>query len=730
MTSWASKIQPVFIGNRSFTSWWVRGPLAFLCALIVVIPQVAIIAGYIIIRDYTRGLPQTPNLVQWAKTQPRTSFIRSADGTIVAELPFKRGKEIGHRLPVTYEQIPETLIHAIMGAEDSRFFSHRGVDFYAVVRAALANYEAGRIKEGASTITQQVARNLLPKRIGYARTLRRKVREALLARRIERSYSKRQIFEVYANHVFFGATAYGVRAAARIYFSKELDELSLAECALIAGLIQAPSRLSPFDNKKNMKRAQARRDEVLRRMYRNAFIDDVALQLALSQPVELRPRRVVYGSLAAWHTETSRRMIQQQMPVVYNHGGITIETTARVALSHQAQRTALATSLRLSKKKHKRKGDDTTDGPQIGGLVWDYRTGYVEAVVGGLSWRKSQFDRATQACRQPGSAFKPILYAAGIVGDTITPGTPLRDAPIAEYDERLDVHWKPHNSGRQFQGVALAQDALAFSLNAPAVDVLDRVGTSRVRRMAQKLGISTELANVKPMALGASCVILLELARAFTVFARGGTSAQPVYVTRVRQGGMVLLDRAVAGDPNIGPGRRLDRLVDSIADEPKRLLDEASAFLVSNMLRDVVRRGTGTLAKRLRRPAAGKTGTTNKNTDAWFVGYTGRVVSAVWLGYDNQARRMGYRDDGGKVALPVWVKLVAASEGERPPRAVPGEPPSGVATARIDRETGLLALPSAGGAATIYFRDGTAPTEKAGQINGVPPSLNRVSREF
>jgi len=728
MTSWASHIRPVRIANRRTSSWYVRGPLAGLCAVLVALPQVVLIAGFLIVRDYAKGLPRAPNLTRWSETQPQTSVIRAADGTVVAELPFHSGDVIGHRSVVRYADIPETLRNAILSAEDSRFFSHRGVDFYAVARAALANYRAGRVVQGASTITQQVARNLLPRQIGYKRSLRRKVREALLARRIERHYNKQQIFEVYANHVFLGATAYGVAAAAHLYFSKRLSELNLVESALIAGLIQAPSRLDPL---RHRDAARDRRNEVLRRMRRNNFIDDAALQRALAQPVELHPRQIRYGRVAPWHTETARQQVREQFPGAYAHGGLTIETSARLGLANQAQALAARTSAKLSRPEHKRKGDTTTDGPQIGGVVWDYRTGYVEAVVGGLSWGKSQFDRAGQACRQPGSAFKPILYAAAIADDIITPGTPLRDAPIAEYDARLNVHWKPHNSGHPFRGVALAKDALAFSLNAPAVDVLDRTGVRRVRRMAKRLGISTHLANVRPMALGASCVIPFELARAFSAFARGGSLADAIYVTRIKVGDRVLVDRAAPRDPNITPGRRLDRLVASLDTAPKRVLDEQSAFLVTTMLRDVVLRGTGTLAKKLGRPAAGKTGTTNKNTDAWFVGFTGRVVAAVWLGYDDQSRRMGYHDDGGKVALPVWMGLVAASEGaKRPPQPVPGPAPSGVVSARVDRETGLLARPGAGGAESIYFRDGTAPDKVAGQVDGVPQSLSRVSREF
>jgi penicillin-binding protein 1A len=376
--------------------------------------------------------------------------------------------------------------------------------------------------------------------------------------------------------------------------------------------------------------------------------------------------------------------------------------------------------------------DAPTDAPQVGAIVWDHVTGYVEATVGGLAWSQTRFDRATQACRQPGSAFKPIVYAAAIEAGAITPGTALRDAPIAEYDEERNVHWKPTNSGHAFRGVALAHDALASSLNAPAVDVLDRVGAERVIDLARRLGIRTELADVRPMALGASCVVPLELAGAFATLARGGRRPTPVFVTRVVRGDRVLLDRASPYDPSLAPARRLDRLIaaQSTPATGSAALDEASAYLVTRMLADVVKRGTATTARGLGRPAAGKTGTTNDNTDAWFVGFTDRVTAAVWVGHDDPARSLGPRRDGAHAALPLWMRLVRAAEGDRPPQPVLRPAPSGLERVYIDRETGYVAEPGASGAVELYFKAGTVPTQHVGRVNEVPTDLGRLSREF
>lgn len=692
--------------------------------ILVAAPQLAAIVVCRVYARYAEGLPQAPDLAAVEREAPRTTILRAADGTVVAEIPFQVGREAGHRFWVRFEDIPPRLVEAILAAEDARFFSHDGVDARAVLRAAWANWRAGRTVEGASTITQQLARALEPDAVGRTRTLDRKLREAILARRIERRWDKRRILETYANLVFLGANAYGVVAAARAYFSKSLAELTVAEAALVAGLAQAPGRADPYADPRA---ALARRNEVLDRLRRLGAIDEPTWATARAEPLRLRPPRVVYGEIAPWMTELARREVEARFPQAWARGGLVVDTTIQPLWAAGAH----AAVVRGAQAVARRTG---TAVPQASAYFYDLQTGYVEASVGGLDWAASRFDRATQACRQPGSAFKPIVYAAAIERDAITPGTPLRDAPITEYDPNRNVFWKPSNEGRSFRGVVLAFEALAASLNAPAVDVFEKVGPGPVIDLARRLGITSRLAEVRPLALGASCVIPAEMARAFGVFARRGQRPSPTVVVRVSRGdperGEVLEDVASPYDPALAPARRLDRLVAQWTEpRERRVLDEVSAYLVSFMLRGAVRFGTGEPANAAGRPVAGKTGTTNEERDAWFVGYTARLAGAVWVGRDDHTP-LGKEQGGAIAAVPIWVETARLLEGDRPPAPVPGDPPADVVMVRVDRETGLLAHPGAGGAVVLPFRAGTEPTRTVGAVPDVPPTLDEVYRDF
>lgn len=716
----------VVIANRADGGWWWRLPLLTILWLAIALPIVAALVVAVTLRRWARDLPDVPDLAAWREQAPQTSVVRAADGSHLAELPFRDGKVVGHRTLTPLDQVPAPVIAAVLAAEDVRFFAHKGVDYPAIARAAKINYQAGRVVEGASTITQQVARNLLPQDIGNQRNLRRKVREALLARAIERRWSKREILETYLDFVFLGEGAYGMTAAARAYFDKDIAALAVPEAALLAGLIQAPGRLDPFHHPDA---ARARRAEILARMARAKLIDADTQARATAAPLALRRPRPSYGTRVPWFTEQVRSLVQAAIPKELARGGLVIDTAALPALGTDLQRLALAQG-------------DRWGGAQAAALIWDHRTGYVEALVGGRAWSKAvtrgadRFDRMRLACRQPGSAWKPLVYGAALETGAITPGTALRDAPIAEYDEATGAHWKPR-SGNRFRGVVLAEDAFAASLNAPAIDVFDRVGAGPVIALARRLGITTAVAELRPMALGASCVKPIELARAYATIARRGWSVAPHFAIRIRRGARVLFDATVPEDPWLAPAHRYDQLAALAGADPDvrvgatggRRLDERVAFQLADMMTAVVTRGTASAAGALGRPAAGKTGTTNDNTDAWFVGFTGRVLAAVWLGFDAPRDKLGPQGDGAHAALPLWMRAVAAAEGARPASPLPGAAPDGMERVAIDRETGLVAAPGTGGLA-VWFRAGTAPTEVSGQPGTSPTDFARSSREF
>ena len=710
----------VVVTNRRDGGWWWRLPVLAVLWLAIAAPIVAALIVASTLRGWARDLPDVPDLAAWQAQAAQTSLVLAADGSHLAELPFREDGVVGHRTLVPLEALPPRLVEAVLAAEDVRFFQHRGVDYPAIVRAAWMNYQAGRVVEGASTITQQVARNLLPAEIGTERSVRRKVREALLARMIEKRWSKREVLEVYLDFVFLGEGAYGMQAAARAYFDRDVGSLDLAEAALLAGLIQSPGRLDPYHHPDA---AKARRDEVLARMTRAKLIDEPTRAKAAAEPIVLHRPHPSYGTRVPWYTEQVRQLVAGAFPADFARGGLVIETAALPALGTQLEHDAAAHG-------------QAWKGAQVGALVWDHTTGYVEALVGGTRWGHDKFDRMILSCRQPGSAFKPLVYGAALDAGAITPGTALRDAPISEYDEVTNVHWKP-KSGGHFRGVVLAQDAFAGSLNAPAIDVFDRVGAPAVVALAKKLGITSPLQEVRPLALGASCVKPIELARVFAIIARRGWAISPRLAVRVRRGDDVLFDASVPEDPELDAAHRFDRIAALAGTDPAerisadggQLLAEPTAFQLEDMMAAVVDRGTAAAAASLGRPAAGKTGTTNDNTDAWFIGFTGRALAAVWVGFDDPSTKLGAQGDGAHAALPLWMKAIRAAEGDRPKVAVPGEPPAGMERHAIDRETGMLSAPGAPGL-PLWFRAGTAPTEVSGQPGTSPTDFGSTTREF
>lgn len=564
-----------------------------------------------------------------------------------------------YRIFVPLTKIPMILRRAVIAAEDARFYQHGAVDLRGIARATIKNLMAARVKEGGSTITQQLAKTLF---LGHERTLERKMREFELAREMEQRYTKDQILEMYLNCIYFGHGAYGVESAARTYFSKSVMELSLAEAALLAGLPRAPGRYSPLIDRT---RAKARRQYVLDRMVATGVLKKAQARKAGQAPVSVNPLFRAKG-MAPWFVDYVRQQLEARLgPVVVRQGGLKIYTTLNSAM----QRAAVGAMRRGVAAIIGRQGERTAQrSPPLEGalIAIDARSGEIKAMVGGADYGRSQFNRAVQARRQPGSAFKPLVYAAAFERG-LTAATLIDDAPI-EFEVgaggRYEI-WAPENVDHQYRGPVTLRRALEESINVPTVRLIQEIGVDWVIDLSHRLGIRSELQREYALALGVSEVTLLELTGAYQAFANRGIYSPPLAVRRV-----------------LGPG---DLMLEEQLPTGERVLSEEVAFLVTSILEGVVERGTGKAAKRIGRPVAAKTGTTQAAEDLWFLGYTPSLVAAVWLGYD-QPRSLGPHETAGKLAAPIWVDFIKQTLGRSPVEAF--LPPDGVFQVSVNRRTG------------------------------------------
>lgn len=548
--------------------------------------------AYRTVQAVEQKLPDTGNILTFVRDGTMT--IKAADGTILQQLgPATRDK-------LTFDQIPPQMIEAFLAAEDQNFYEHQGVDYQAIARAVITNVSAGELVEGGSTITQQLARIVF---LSQERSFQRKMREALLAQKIERELDKQQILEYYLNLVYLGSSAYGVADAAWVYFSKTADQLTLSEMAMIAGMAPAPSVYSPLVDPVA---AEQRRNVVLARMLDSEFITQAEMDAAVATPLTVNPSipKRLYSEIPYFTS-----YIQQQLPQLIPEeelkiGGLTVETTVNLEWQRIAQNTV--------------RNAIANYGPgqnfeQAALVCIDPRNGEIKALVGGDNFGESQFNRATQAQRQPGSTFKTFVYTAAIASGA---------SPYKSYvDARFVVDgYEPQNYSRGYRGSVSIRDALVSSINIVAVKALIDVGFDPVIRMANNMGIKSDLLPTYSLALGASEVNLLELTSAYGTLATQGNYAEPHGIVRViNRSGEVIYEAEV---------------------EPKRVVDETSAAIMTWMLQGVVQNGTGARAQ-LGRPVAGKTGTSEERRDLWFVGYTPQLVTGVWLGNDDSRPTYG-----------------------------------------------------------------------------------------
>lgn len=564
------------------------------------------LAGLIAFNLYLASLPPISNFDD-IKPNPVTS-IYSADGEIIKTFTvFKFEK-------VSIEEIPTNLKNAIIATEDKNFYRHRGFDTFGLIRSTLANIQAGSVKQGASTITQQLARILF---LSNERTFDRKIKELVIAHRIEKTISKDEILEMYLNAVYLGSGTYGVLSASKTYFDKPLNELSLSETALIAGLPQAPSVYSPYNN---AEAAIKRRNQVLQRMYKTGCITRIQYRDAIKEKLHLNQKPRLYSFNKAPYfvdyvlAELEGLGFSEQE---ISQGGLKIYTTVNFK-DQMAAQEALVNDLRASGL--------TKDGTQSALFSFSPTTGKIYAYVGGKNYETSQYDRVTNAVRPPGSSFKPFVYATAIQ-QGLKSGDLLDDSPITV------GKWSPKNYGGKYRGKIPAWLAVAVSSNVCAVKLIQKIGSNAVIATARDMGISTPLQNDMTIALGSNGVKLYDLVVAYGAFANGGFKVKPFAVERVEN------SRGVAIYENSGP-----KII--------KVISYDTAAEMTFMLKKVIEMGTGQGA-RIGREAAGKTGTTDDYRDAWFVGYTPDIVTGVWVGNDDNTKLPG-AITGGSVPAKIW----------------------------------------------------------------------------
>jgi len=643
------------------------------------------------------------------------------------------------RTTISLLQIPVDLRRAVMAIEDTDFYDHWGINPKAILRASVANLRAGRLVQGGSTLTQQLAKTIFLTR---KKTLDRKFRELLLTLQIERQYSKDEILELYLNQVYFGGGAYGVEAASRLYFDKHAQNLNLAECAMLAGLVRSPNRYSPANNPDL---TTDRRATVLRRMQDLGFISTAEAEQATAQAV-LPPASAYRRRQAPYFLEEVRKLLEPTYgEETLEQGGLTVTTTLDIKMQKAAQQ-ALETHLEqydvlygtatlneyiadLSRNTTNQVNVSTIPPKVQGALVAiDTHTGAIRAMVGGRDFFKSQFNRALQSRRQPGSSFKPFVYAAALEG-SFTAATVVDDFPLIyidmesdptllaetttyaqtqmaildnlqmsehelavlpkkERDELMKRFWRPQNFDGKYMGPLTVRKALQKSRNLVTIRVIDSVGPRQVAKLAHDAGIKSRLQPVLSLGLGTSVISLLELTSAYGTLAAGGLRAEPYFLERVA-----------------------DRRGQILEEHPPRVsegINPQTAFLITNIMKGVIERGTGWYAKRLGRPLAGKTGTTQDQRDLLFVGFTPDLVCGVWVGYDD-FRPLKKGLSASSIAVPLWTDFMKEALKSYPSKDFPV--PSKIEYAKIDVDTGFLALPTCPKVLLEAFREGTVPTE-------------------
>jgi penicillin-binding protein 1A len=639
--------------------------------ILSIILSVAVVSGTIAgaILGLTHDLPQIRSLESFTPTA--VTRLYSVDKVLLAEVFIEK------RDPVPLRIIPHYLKAALIATEDRKFYSHSGVDLKAILRAIVRDIWAGEFVEGASTITQQLAKTLF---LAPRKTIVRKIKEALLAFQLERRYTKDEIIEFYLNQVYFGSGAYGVESAARIFFGKSVGELSLHECALVAGMPKSPSRFSPLVNQAL---ATKRRNSVLKQMAETGIITQAQFNQAIAEPLRLADQNVNLDK-GPYFVEYVKKHLENVIgPAILYKGGLNVYTTLSVDLQQAAEQAVtnglLALETRM--KWHKIMDPD----PQGALIALDVTSGGILTMVGGKNFSNSPFNRATAALRQPGSAFKPVIYAYAI-----EQGFPqnklILDAPVVFKGAKKGKDWKPQNFTKKFQGEMTLRKALTLSKNIPAVRLIEMLGPAPVAQFGYSLGIESTLSPNLALALGSSEVTLMDLTAAYAVFPNGGQWIKPFAV-------MEVIDHR-------------GRVIWRAKPRKKAVMSRSGAATMTNMLTGVIQEGTGKKARVLGRPLAGKTGTTNEFKDALFIGFSPSITTGVWVGQDT-SESLGNLETGARAALPIWMDFMKTALSKHTYQYF--DIPDDVVQVAMDPTTGLPVDKDNPSAVLALFKKGTEP---------------------
>ncbi|MGG6297299.1 transglycosylase domain-containing protein [Leptolyngbya sp. AN02str] len=556
-----------------------------------------------------RNLPDVRVLRNYIPAE--TTYVYDINGTLLDSIHDEYNRDV-----VELNEISPNLKRAVLAIEDSYFFSHHGINPTSIARAMLSNLQAKETVEGGSTVTMQLVKNLF---LTPERSLSRKVAEAVLALRLEQIFTKDQILEMYLNQVYWGHNNYGAETAAQSYFNKSASELTLGEAAMMAGLIQAPENYSPFVDYDLAKRRQA---TVLDRMQRLQWITPGEAEAAKQQPIELGQITAFEASKSPYLTEAVVQELQERFGAdAVSKGGMRVQTTFDLNLQQIAEETVRNGHRRLQR---------SLRADQMALVAVDPRTHFVKAMVGGVDYQTSQYNRAIQALRQPGSAFKPFVYYAAYASGKYTNDSTVQDTPVS-YPDGYETY-SPQNYDGRFYGSMSVRSALEQSRNVPAVKLGQEVGINRVIEICRILGIKSPIEPVTSLPLGSVDLTPLEMAAAYATFANGGWKSETTFIVRVTDSsGRVLLDNTP---------------------RPQLVLDPWSVASLNQAMSGVITQGTATAAQ-IGRPAAGKTGTTSSERDIWFVGYVPQLSVAVWVGNDNYSP-VGRGATGGSFVAPIW----------------------------------------------------------------------------